>query len=569
MDGNRKKTTHRVPIPGDESEFLVYYEWDPVPNAPDRGNRVVFLFAGFLAQQVMMFPLMREFTRQGYHVITGDFRGHGESGGKFTMDWNVLREDFLAIYNDVKEKREKDGWNMTHVAVCGHSMGGFASINFGFHFDFVWTVVGLAPAPYRDHVNATNPKNLMIIVGSQDQAFTTEVTLSLFHQAVPNGEPGKLYGDPLQGTAKKLVIARWARHENELIDDYCLSQAVTFVEMSFGYMKPGDDFVANQALRMSIMQTGTIMGMLGICLLFIVLNQIKFKRPEIEFLGKLFDSIVGDNLTPVDYDAMYLPKKSKKENAIALFLGDWFLGYGPSILLGFIIFALSGLFIQDIFSNLQIIIVGVPGICNVFVAWRNYRRENQQERRFKTFGDYLKPIRHQVTREFTGKSIIIGIFMYALSMFIVLYGFGQSYMFVFPMNRRIYNLILLIPFMAVMYLAQSWGLVYHLVERLRNEHNGYWKAIGVTLLTKHFGILVASLAMLLMGNTFISIFLLLTVVDLLATILLITNWWFNKNYGSIVVWVALTVSTVYLGYAGIINPYEILLSDYNALYWIG
>jgi pimeloyl-ACP methyl ester carboxylesterase len=569
MDGNRQKNTYRVPIPEHPTEKLTYYEWAPVPGSPDREGHVVFLFAGFLAQQVMMFPMMREFTAQGYHVVTGDFRGHGESGGEFTMDWNVLRTDFLTIYDDVKARHTNDGWKFDKIAVCGHSMGGFAAIDFGYYFDFVWTVVALAPAPYREHVNTTNPKNLAIILGNGDQAFTANVTLSLFHQAVPGGTYGVLYGDPLQGTAKKMVVVPWARHENELTDDFCLSQTVQFVEMGFGYMAPGDTYIADQSMRMAIMEAGVFIGIIGVCLLFFYLNQLELKKPENPRLAKLFDQIIGKiQPEPIFYDD-YLPKRPVKARAVSDFLIDWFTGYGQSIFLGGILFLLAALVIKDIFSIIQIFVVGVPAVCSIWVAWRNYRRENTEEIRYKRFRDYLEPIRYEVYREFTGKAIIIGILMYGISLFLLLYGFGQSYMFLFPMNKRIYNMIILVPFMFTMYLLQSWGFIYHLVERLRGQPGGLLKAITITLITKHFGFLIISLVLLLIGNQFFTIALLLTGIDILITVILIINWWYNRNFGSIVLWGALLVSTIYLGYAGVINPYEIVLSQYNAFYWLG
>lgn len=586
IDGSRIKHQYRVPVPTFPNEDLVYYEWEPMIGSPDRENHVVFLFAGFLAQQPMMYPLAREFTRQGYHVITGDFRGHGESGGKFTMNWTVLLDDFNAIFEDVKLRRSNE-WNLTHIAVGGHSMGGFAAIMFGAKVPEIWTTVALAPAPYVGYINETSPRNLLIIIGSQDQAFTTDVELTLFQKAVPNGEVGKLYGNPLEGTAKKMVIAPWARHENELTDDYCLSQSVSFVEWGFGYMKPGDEFLANQTNRMDFIMISLLLGAIGVCMLFLLINRIEIKPPENPRLQKLFNNIIGgyfsQNNRPqvkieeedlnspfiaswADANALFTPD-DRRQHPITQYVKDWYTWYVPSFMFSFALFVISLFVMPDVFSNFQILLLGTPGLTSIGVAYQNYKRNRGE---YHSFWNYLSPLRYQMKREYTPAAWLIGLAFYGLMMFLLLFGYGQEYMFLFPMNRRIFNLFFLIPFIFIMYMFQTWAAFYHLVDRMRTrKHAGIYSWITI-LLTKHTWVILISIIMLFLGNTMITIMALLTFFDLLATSLLILNYRYNRNYGAINIWAVITMATVYLGYAGVISAWEIIFGKvYNGLYWLG
>ncbi|MHA1647687.1 MAG: alpha/beta hydrolase [Promethearchaeota archaeon] len=630
-DGTRKNHRYTIPIMGEEKHNLVYYEWEPMKGSPDRAGHVVFCFAGFLAQQPMMYPLMREFTRQGYHVVTGDFRGHGESQGTFTMNWNVLLDDFDQIYNAVKSRHSdqtSDAWNMTHVAVCGHSMGGFASILFGYKRDYVFTSIAFAPAAYQGNINATRPQNLMIIIGSKDQAFTEQVELSLFRKAVPNGQIGKLYGDPQKGTSKKMVVAPWARHESELVDDYCLSQAVSFVEMGFGDMMPGDDFLANQERRVAWVENAMYMGLIGICLLFLYINQLdwKFKLKESMHYKILFNKITGNidemkisiqkakkdiqdeievikskidssnrgNILVKDLKNHQTLKKLKErleENKLMVqeeashlsvpnsdakkFLKDWFLGLPFSILGASLLFFTSFFIIKDVFSNLQILIVAIPGLSNLWIIWINYRRQKRKEKKlggirdFQVFGAYLKPLWLHINLDFSITSIIAGFFMYGLSMFIILIGYGQTYIFLFPLNQRIFNFFFLAPIIFIMMIIQSMGYITHLVDRLRDEKYGFWKSLGILLFTKHFIVYVAGIVFLIMGKEFYTLLFLLIVIDLIVTILLLINYWINLNRGAIIIWAVLLITTVYLGYSGVINGWEVFFGPYTASYWVG
>ncbi len=289
LDGTRVSHKYSAPIPENPSEEIVYFEYEPLMTAPDRGNKVAFLFAGYQTPVEMMSPIMMELTKTGYHVIMGDFRGEGRSGGELSMDWTKLIKDFDIMYNDVKSRHSD--WNMTHVTVVGHSMAGFGVLLFGNQREYVWNTVAIAPGSYPEYVNSTDPKNMMIINGEFDQAIPNDSTINLFRKAVPNGEPGIFYGNPKNGTAKQYLIQNMGRHETECYNDFVLSHAMTFIEVGYGYLEKGDMYLAKQERRMNNTLFGTMVGLVSI--IFMVLGmetfQVSKKSNEDQIQYKLIE----------------------------------------------------------------------------------------------------------------------------------------------------------------------------------------------------------------------------------------------------------------------------------------
>lgn len=83
----------------------------------------VILLEGFGSDQVTMTSLASEFVRNGWHVLTFDFSGHGRSSGTLTFD--NARTDRLAnqILSAIPEFRRISGLKDDQVFLLGHSLG--------------------------------------------------------------------------------------------------------------------------------------------------------------------------------------------------------------------------------------------------------------------------------------------------------------------------------------------------------------------------------------------------------------------------------------------------------------
>ena len=195
IDGSRTGYSYSVRTADDPSASLAYSVWDPL--VANRSDKVIFCYPGFCAQQAWMNPMMRELTGLGYHVVTVDLRGQGQSSGLYSDNLSSWLQDFDTVVQVVKTANPT--WNWTAVALIGHSVGGMAVSYFGNQRSFVHTTVGIDPAGIAPEVNTTNPKNYMVIIGQQDQFLGPSVLLPQYQSVFIGAKTNQLYQDPTTG----------------------------------------------------------------------------------------------------------------------------------------------------------------------------------------------------------------------------------------------------------------------------------------------------------------------------------------------------------------------------------
>jgi pimeloyl-ACP methyl ester carboxylesterase len=83
----------------------------------------VMLLEGFGSDQVTMTSLASEYAREGWHVFTFDFSGHGRSPGTLTFD--NARTDRMAIqaFTALQDFKQVSGLRASQIVVIGHSLG--------------------------------------------------------------------------------------------------------------------------------------------------------------------------------------------------------------------------------------------------------------------------------------------------------------------------------------------------------------------------------------------------------------------------------------------------------------
>ncbi len=105
----------RVRAPDGEQLSATYYP----------GNRPggVLLLEGFGSDQVSLRSAASEFAREGLHVFTFDFSGHGRSGG--TLAFDNARTDRLArqALEALRVFQQLSGLDRRQILVMGHSLG--------------------------------------------------------------------------------------------------------------------------------------------------------------------------------------------------------------------------------------------------------------------------------------------------------------------------------------------------------------------------------------------------------------------------------------------------------------
>ncbi len=625
IDGTRIIHQYRVPIDGDNGN-LVFHIWEPLNNISARGDRVVFLFAGFLAQQNMMYPLAREFTRLGYHVVTGDFRGHGMSDGVFPTDWTIILKDFDTFYNAVKEMNPH--WNWTHIAVVGHSMGGYGASLIGNNRSaVVFTTVAIAPAPSRNILNSSI-RNYMLLLGAMDQAFTPQQELEFFKLAQNDAEIGKLYGNPLEGTARKMVVENKADHFTELFNDNLLSEAISFVEMSFGYVPVSEtpNVRGNQEFRLILVFAALIVGIFGIFPLFLMdpsvytrkgtilkqIEEILAKRGEL--VAPSVPKIEDDNKEStnqksntsdrsVENVSKYPIINTINKNAIKIFrrlknpmeLVDeitqtiksnkriqrvkefekiyWKFHLLAIPIAALIFFAMLPL-LWNFFTNIQILLFGIAGIASLLIIIKEVKNDESARIRSgskiyfttaKKVSLYFKEALEYEGTAITKTAIVILIISLIIPFALIYYSVGQNILMLIPLNRRFVDVWFFIPFTFLMLFNQFTVFKGSLNPFLPKGVSGDIAGVLLQIINKYGLFILVGFLLLPFGQYMLLIIGLFIAFDSVGTLLTVLSIRYSDHAFIAIIWTALICSVAYMGYAGIINSWEAIFGSYNVL----
>lgn len=526
LNPNPSKHEYNVPFKDNSSQSIAYTVWEPAGSGLIK-DKVIFLYHGFSAQQPMMYPLMRELTKRNYFVITIDMRGHGQSGGLYDANLEILLQDFDTVKSDVQTRYPILDWS--NVGVVGHSMGGYLATYIGNQRDDVLVTVGIAPASFDANVNQTNPKNFLAIIGDQDQVFTTTDLLNDFQNSQPGAEFGLLYKNNQTGFYRKVVVAENARHEDELAADTVLSEVVSFIELSFGYISNTENIQTHQSIYIIIVYIGFFFGLisLGILLLFFV-DTREEKNPEI-------DALQSNNQTVSDQNTK-IQKIPPRE-----FFKKWFFFYGCAIVPAGLIFLVGLLIAPAGFASMIILLEGIYGFA-ALLGIRYYGKKTDGSLKLR---DHLKSYWKQTRKNLSKRTLSSAIFVIGLGIFMMWFGFGKTYLILFPLNLRSLYLLLYIPIFFILGAFQHWFFFDFLAPRLQNPSQILW-----TPLIANFAILyVLGLIGNIAGIAIFSMIFLFTIFDLVS--ILFGSWAYlsKHNHEIILVWKAIFIPIVYLGFA--------------------
>lgn len=215
-------------------------------STPKEGLRpAVILCHGLAVSKEFFANFAIEFARLGYIAVTVELRGHGNSYGKLTglglnftngaeLMWPNLSELENEMFSAYYYLQSRSDVNMSAVSAIGHSMGGglvlLTSVN---HPSWFRSVVVLAPMPVNE-INLTNPRNLLLIHGGLDEAFTVQTEKELFIRATGNANFAwnTQYGNLDDGTARKFVFRPYDDHALIYVDPVPIWESVNWVHFS-------------------------------------------------------------------------------------------------------------------------------------------------------------------------------------------------------------------------------------------------------------------------------------------------------------------------------------------------
>jgi alpha/beta superfamily hydrolase len=538
LDGTRNGHSYTVPISDDPSSQLAYTVWDPL--IANRSDRVVFLYHGFCASQSWMYPMMRELTRLGYHVITVDVRGHGASGGLYVEDPNILLQDFDTVFNDVKEKYPS--WNWTAVAIAGHSMGGYIASYVGMERSVILTSVGIAPASITHAVNSTNPKNYLVLIGGQDQLLGPSILVPQYQTAFPGEEIGTLYYNSSTGCYHEAEIIDNAHHEDELMTDAVISEAISFIDMTFGYLTPNEKIPVNQTARIDFIFFGLFIG-LGVMAVFFILVNRKI-NPESQSI----------KTEPLENSEAPVINTTIKEQSISTkkVLIYWIPISLVSLLPAAVIMGISLFVMPSGFLSVQLFFIPWAGFTALLFYWILAKKVDPDAPKLKI---WLKQSWKQTIHSIKWQEIGWNLIGVAITLFVCNYGMAQSYLTLFPLNLRALYLLFMIPVFFFAFLVQGWFFLDYLIPRLQS----FWKSLVIIMLIKYGVLYAIGLIAFAMGSAYITLILLLTGLDIATTLVMIIAYYYTKNLLPLVIWATLFLSIAVCG-IGVYMHYAMMTS---------
>jgi len=231
---NVVRTTHQTSTPNGVISFNVYQ-----PSGLTQPVPVVVIGHGIIVNKEMMTNFAIELAHIGYIVASIDWSGHGQSTGDLVVE--NLSVDLEAVIAALKIIQPLA--NMSALALLGYSMGGFPTYSYAVSHPNVTAWVGVGSSADGTVSNTTNPHNVLMVVGSLDEAFPLDqakvemLNLTGFSD-VNDIEFNTLYGAIENGTAREIHVVPGMDH---LITPWvrdCVETATAWIVASFGMVMP-------------------------------------------------------------------------------------------------------------------------------------------------------------------------------------------------------------------------------------------------------------------------------------------------------------------------------------------
>ncbi|WKA30422.1 dienelactone hydrolase family protein [Bradyrhizobium roseum] len=219
---------------------------------------VVLIAHGFAGSQQLMQPFAETLARNGYMALTFDFLGHGRNPTPMRGDvteGKTITAALLAELTDVAAAARKLPGSDGRLAALGHSMASDIVVRFAQANPDVAATV--AVSVFSPVVTATSPRNLLVVVGALEPAMLRNEGLRIVNlTAGGTASAGETYGDFLDGTARKLALARGVEHIGVLYSHDTMVETLRWLNAALG--KQGEGFIDNRGRWLALVFLGMI-----------------------------------------------------------------------------------------------------------------------------------------------------------------------------------------------------------------------------------------------------------------------------------------------------------------------
>jgi pimeloyl-ACP methyl ester carboxylesterase len=181
---------------------------------------IVIVAHGFTANKEMMQSLNYSLVRDGFAVVSFDFRGHGQNTTAF--DGLRLQEDMdqvIAFAKNMNEKmpfyydREQIEVDTDRIAIMGHSMGGGSVARYGIRDLDIDATVPISGVHAR--VSVESPRNMFIIYAENDPEELHHAARWMLEQGTKGEKDLRAdttYGSFESGTARRMNMVKNTDH---------------------------------------------------------------------------------------------------------------------------------------------------------------------------------------------------------------------------------------------------------------------------------------------------------------------------------------------------------------------
>ena len=202
-----------------------------------RRGPVVVIAHGFAGSQQLMQSFALTFARNGYVAMTFDFPGHGRNARPLTGSISQLDGATRTLVSDLGTvARYARTIGNGQIAVLGHSMASDIVIRYAEANPDVAATI--AVSMYSPAVTATEPRNLLVIVGDWEGPLKREAlrVAGLVAGAVA-GRPGTTYGDMSRGTGRRVEFSAHVEHASVLYSEDSMRAALAWLDAVFLFVR--------------------------------------------------------------------------------------------------------------------------------------------------------------------------------------------------------------------------------------------------------------------------------------------------------------------------------------------
>lgn len=243
---------------------------------------VVVVVHGFAGSAQLMDNIGVGLARAGYATVLLDLAGHGTNGEPLPLDGtspvtDVLDADLGAV---VTWARQQPWADASRVGLVGHSMGAGTVVRYavadaqGPRLVAATVALSLPDAGMVPASAPTVPRDLLLLVGANEQQRFTDAALAALTAAYPGGQLGQAFGSSVDGSARAAYAVPRADHITILFSTEALQQTVDWLDSSVGAPSSGHTVGGGTIGWLLVLTVGAAIG-------FIPLARLAYAgRPE-------------------------------------------------------------------------------------------------------------------------------------------------------------------------------------------------------------------------------------------------------------------------------------------------